>query len=192
MWLIFMQAVGFTTTVVAANGQGSRRDLNVNLTLDRSGPMASSKFCDPMKAAALGLITFMQSASVDYAPTTNFKTQNPTLSWSLEPSFVRIRRPLPRRSGVRTLHSMRGAREQVISKSISRNRLTLIHLMQPAMRRRQSGTTPFTKPRRVANDPTSPIYDSTRPAGKFVFAPDQSALVTAFNAIASEILRLSQ
>ena len=46
--------------------------------------------------------------------------------------------------------------------------------------------------RRVANDPTSPIYDSTHPAGKFVFAPDQSALVTAFNAIASEILRLSQ
>jgi len=46
--------------------------------------------------------------------------------------------------------------------------------------------------RRVANDPTSPIYDSTRPAGEFVFAPDQSALLTAFNAIATEILRRSQ
>ena len=79
--LIFMQAVGFRTTIVAANGQASQRDLNVILTLDRSGPMASSKFCDPMKAAVLGLITFMQSASVDYAPITNFKTQNPTLSW---------------------------------------------------------------------------------------------------------------
>jgi len=46
--------------------------------------------------------------------------------------------------------------------------------------------------RRVANDSTSPIYDSTRPAGEFVFAPDQSALLTALSAIATEILRLSQ
>lgn len=79
--LIFMQAVGFKTTIVAANGQASR-DLNVIVTLDRSGSMASSKSCDPTKAAAqsfvdkfsngrdtLGLITFMQSANVDYAPT---------------------------------------------------------------------------------------------------------------------------
>ena len=77
--LIFMQAVGFKTTIVAANGQGSRRDLNVILTLDRSGLMASSKFCDPMKAAALGLIAFMQSASVDYAPT----AQEPVISKSM-------------------------------------------------------------------------------------------------------------
>ena len=64
---------------VAANGQASRRDLNVILTLDRSGLMASSKFCDPMKAAALGLITFMQSASVDCAPT----AQEPVISKSM-------------------------------------------------------------------------------------------------------------
>ena len=79
---ILMHAVGVKTTIVTTNGQASRRDLNVILTLDRSGSMASSKFCDPMKAAAqsfvdkfsngrytLGSITFMQSANVDYAPT---------------------------------------------------------------------------------------------------------------------------
>jgi hypothetical protein len=45
---------------------------------------------------------------------------------------------------------------------------------------------------RVANDPRSPIYDSTQPAGYFAYAADASALNQAFNQIASQVLRLSK
>lgn len=45
---------------------------------------------------------------------------------------------------------------------------------------------------RVANDPRASSYDSTIPAGTFVYAPDATQLQTAFYEIASEILRLSQ
>jgi len=45
---------------------------------------------------------------------------------------------------------------------------------------------------RVANDPRSPIYDSTRAAGYFAYAADASALNQAFNQIASQVLRLSK
>lgn len=329
--LIFMQAVGFTTTIVAANGQASRRDLNVILTLDRSGSMASSNSCAPMKAAAqsfvdkfsngrdtLGLITFMQSANVDYAPTTNFKTQNPSLSsvigtivctdstataeaLSLAYGQIKtINQPgslnvivlftdglpngvtanYPRKTtstcpaGLSLIGSVAegsptaGIYDNTTKVGPSQHPPGLIsaagcafatnrnHVSQdveyipdtdlygnstfgyqnPATYSSGPGaghiridltsafdaasldaadnaaTTIRNDPtyetviytlgysagadktflRRVANDPTSPIYDSTRPAGKFVFAPDQSALVTAFNAIASEILRLSQ
>ena len=293
--------------------------------------MASSKSCDPMKAAAqsfvdkfsngrdtLGLITFMQSASVDYAPTTNFKTQNPTLSSvigtivctdstataeALSLAYTQIKtinQPgslnvivlftdgLP--NGVTANYPMKttstcpaglsligsvadgsptaGIYDNATKVGPSQHPPGLIsapgcafaknrnHVSQdveyipdkdlygnstfgyqnPAtyssgpgaghIRIDQtsafdaasldaadnaattirndptyetviytlgySGGADKTFLRRVANDPTSPIYDSTRPAGKFVFAPDQSALVTAFNAIASEILRLSQ
>ncbi|MFZ0590682.1 MAG: VWA domain-containing protein [Bryobacteraceae bacterium] len=84
--LIFMRIFGFTQTIVADTGQASRRDVNIILVLDRSGSMQASGSCGPMKAAAqefvdmfssgtdtLGLITFMQSANLDFAPTTNFQ-----------------------------------------------------------------------------------------------------------------------
>jgi len=45
---------------------------------------------------------------------------------------------------------------------------------------------------RVTNDPRSPIYDSTRPAGTFVYAAQSSDIGSAFNQIASEILRISK
>jgi hypothetical protein len=45
---------------------------------------------------------------------------------------------------------------------------------------------------RVANDPRSPIYDSTKSAGMFVYASDINQLGIAFRTIASQILRLSQ
>jgi Flp pilus assembly protein TadG len=44
--------------------------------------------------------------------------------------------------------------------------------------------------RRMANDTLSPIYDSTRPAGLYVYSPTDAELDAAFNTVASEILRL--
>jgi len=46
--------------------------------------------------------------------------------------------------------------------------------------------------KRVANDPGSEIYNSNQPAGLFVAAPTSSDIDTAYQAIASEILRLAK
>jgi len=46
--------------------------------------------------------------------------------------------------------------------------------------------------RRVANDPGSPIYDSSKPAGMYVYAPNKAQLKDAFIRIASMVLRLAQ
>ncbi|MBE7543958.1 MAG: VWA domain-containing protein [Bryobacteraceae bacterium] len=46
--------------------------------------------------------------------------------------------------------------------------------------------------RRMANDPTSPIFDDARPTGLYVYAPTPTELNYAFVRVASEILRLAQ
>lgn len=46
--------------------------------------------------------------------------------------------------------------------------------------------------RRIANDPQSPIYDSSKPAGFYVYSPTAVQLDDAFTKVAGEILRLSQ
>ncbi len=45
---------------------------------------------------------------------------------------------------------------------------------------------------RVANDPRSATYDSTKPAGYYAYASSPSALNQAFYQVASQVLRLSQ
>jgi Flp pilus assembly protein TadG len=45
---------------------------------------------------------------------------------------------------------------------------------------------------RVSNDPNSPVFDPTQPQGMYVSAPTASDLNTAFQAVASEILRLAK
>jgi hypothetical protein len=45
---------------------------------------------------------------------------------------------------------------------------------------------------RVANDPASPIYDSTYPTGKFFLCTSAADLNGAFSAVASEVLRLAK
>ncbi len=45
---------------------------------------------------------------------------------------------------------------------------------------------------RLANDPGSAIYDSSKPAGMYVYAANTADLNTAFQRIASEVLRLSR
>jgi len=46
--------------------------------------------------------------------------------------------------------------------------------------------------RRVANDRDSPIFDSSKPAGLYVYAPTPAQLDQAFLRVASEILRLAE
>jgi len=90
--LYFMQIFGLNSSIVGANGQASRRDVNVMLVLDRSGSMQNAGVCDDMIASArnfvdkfqngrdrLGLITFHGSSLLDYAPTKNFKSASPSL-----------------------------------------------------------------------------------------------------------------
>jgi len=45
--------------------------------------------------------------------------------------------------------------------------------------------------KRIANDPSSPDFDATKPSGLFVMAPTTAQLGEAFAKIASEILRLA-
>jgi Flp pilus assembly protein TadG len=45
---------------------------------------------------------------------------------------------------------------------------------------------------RVSNDPSSPIFDSSKPQGLYIDAPTADDLNNAFSAIASEILRLAK
>lgn len=88
----FMRLLGFGMVTVRARGQASRRDVNVMLVLDRSGSMANSGACEPMKAAArqfvsqfangrdrLGLITYGVTYLLAYPPQQNFKTSSPSL-----------------------------------------------------------------------------------------------------------------
>jgi Mg-chelatase subunit ChlD len=94
--LYFMRVIGINYGTIAAHGQASRKDVNLMLVLDRSSSMASAGVCDQMVAQArtfasqftngrdqVGLITFMGGSNVDYAPTVNFKTQSPTLDYTL-------------------------------------------------------------------------------------------------------------
>lgn len=89
--LYFLPVVGIPKSTPAVSAQSSRRDVNVILTLDRSGSMVG--VCKLLISNAqnfingftdgrdeLGLITFMGNPSLDYAPTVHFKTQNPTMS----------------------------------------------------------------------------------------------------------------
>ena len=46
--------------------------------------------------------------------------------------------------------------------------------------------------RRMSNDPSSPIYDTSKPPGLYVYAPTTAQLSAAFARISSEILRLAQ
>ncbi len=82
--LYFLGILGHPTATLTASAQTSRRDVNVVLTLDRSGSM--SEVCGILKNDAqnfvskfvngrdtLGLVTFMGNASVDAHSTKQFK-----------------------------------------------------------------------------------------------------------------------
>jgi len=92
--MYFLGLLGHPTVHITASAQTSRRDVNVVLTLDRSGSMG--KVCGTMTAAAqsfvskftngrdtMGLITFMGNANVDYPSTLTFDSQTPSLTATL-------------------------------------------------------------------------------------------------------------
>ena len=45
---------------------------------------------------------------------------------------------------------------------------------------------------RASNDPQSPTYDSSKPAGKYIYAATTADLQPAFSEVASEILRIAK
>ncbi len=45
---------------------------------------------------------------------------------------------------------------------------------------------------RVANDPSASSYDSSKPQGRYIYAPTATQLQAAFQQIASQVLRISQ
>lgn len=88
----FLRMAGFNQISVNAEGTASRRDVNLIVVLDRSGSMANSGSCTPMKDAArafvanfaegrdrLGMISFSGAWNLSFAPAKNFKTSSPTL-----------------------------------------------------------------------------------------------------------------
>ena len=87
----FLEFLGIKTGSITASGEASRRDVNLVLTMDRSGSMQGTP-CSEMILAAqsfaqkftngrdqMALITFKSSANLDYPPTLNFMTQNPSI-----------------------------------------------------------------------------------------------------------------
>jgi Mg-chelatase subunit ChlD len=91
--LTFMRVAGFRTSTVSATGQATRRDVNLMLVVDRSSSMQTAGVCPTMIANAqafinkfadgrdiLGLVTFTQGSSLDFAPASNFKSASPNLT----------------------------------------------------------------------------------------------------------------
>jgi Flp pilus assembly protein TadG len=83
--VLFMRFLNFTSANVNAIAIAVRKDVNVNLVLDRSGSMTASGSCGPMKQAAInflgnfapgrdnvGIFSFATSVVVQQASTTAF------------------------------------------------------------------------------------------------------------------------
>ncbi len=90
---VFLRWFGGTATTVRASAVATRRDVNVMIVMDRSGSLALSGSCTPLKAAAVsfsdkfaegrdnvGLITFASSSRVDFGLANNFKTASPSVA----------------------------------------------------------------------------------------------------------------
>src|SRR5580704_1835111 len=84
---IFMRWFNMPSTVVAALGTASRRDVVAMMVIDRSGSMNNNNGCSNMRSAAklftgqfaagrdqLGMVEFGDTSRVDSSPTTNFQT----------------------------------------------------------------------------------------------------------------------
>ena len=84
---IFMRWFNMTSTVVAAQGTASRRDVVAMMIIDRSASMNSNNGCTNMRAAAklftgqfaagrdqIGMVEFGDTSWVDSSPTTDFQT----------------------------------------------------------------------------------------------------------------------
>jgi len=83
----FMNWLKVTSTVMAATGNASRRDVVVMMVLDRSGSMQNASACGTMVSAAklftgqfaagrdqVGLVSFSDNVYIHSSPTTTFQT----------------------------------------------------------------------------------------------------------------------
>jgi Flp pilus assembly protein TadG len=84
---LFLRALGLSHATLQASAKSTRRDVNIMIVMDRSGSLANSGSCTPLKTAAvnfvqkfaegrdnLGLVTFATSSRVDAPLATTFKT----------------------------------------------------------------------------------------------------------------------
>src|SRR6202790_2940326 len=85
--LYFLRWLGSASTTVSATATAVRRDVNVAILMDRSGSLAISNSCTPLKAAAVSfvskfsngrdnvaLVTFATSSMPDFPIADNFDT----------------------------------------------------------------------------------------------------------------------
>ncbi len=85
--MLFMGIFRNTPSTIRAMAKATRRDTNIMIVMDRSGSLANSGACNPLKTAAanfvekfsegrdnLGLITFATSSRIDRALSNTFKT----------------------------------------------------------------------------------------------------------------------
>lgn len=90
--LYFLRWLGTNNTTVSATATAVRRDVNVVVVMDRSGSLATSGSCTPLKAAAvsfvskfangrdnLALVTFATSSIPDFPIADNFDTASPSV-----------------------------------------------------------------------------------------------------------------
>lgn len=95
----FMQMLGSARTVVSAVGEASRRDVNIMMSLDRSGSLNDNQGCKNLDEASqafvslfangrdrVGFLTWGGSYRVDYPPSRYFK-QSPSASDELDKLF---------------------------------------------------------------------------------------------------------
>jgi Flp pilus assembly protein TadG len=84
---VFLRVLGLDHITLQTSSKSTRRDVNIMIVMDRSGSLATSGACTPLKAAAvnfvakfaegrdnMGLITFATSSRVDVALSMTFKT----------------------------------------------------------------------------------------------------------------------
>lgn len=85
--MLFMRIFRDNPSTIRAMAKATRRDTNIMIVMDRSGSLANSGACNPLKTAAanfvekfsegrdnLGLITFATSSRIDHALSNTFKT----------------------------------------------------------------------------------------------------------------------
>lgn len=90
--LYFLRWFGGSFTTVSSSATAVRRDVNVVIVMDRSGSLAGSGSCTPLKQAAVnfvnrfsngrdnvGLVTFATSSLADFPIANNFLSASPTV-----------------------------------------------------------------------------------------------------------------
>jgi Flp pilus assembly protein TadG len=87
----FMRILGVNSLTVRSMAEATRRDVNIMLVLDRSGSLAQSNSCGPLRTAAtsfvqtfvdgrdrVGMITFGTTYNVDFPPAFDFLSRSGT------------------------------------------------------------------------------------------------------------------